>query len=249
MDVVVIDVGNSFTKVALTQEAGTARVRELPTGRATPEAVAALLPELRRGGPVHAIVGNVAAKECGDAAAAAVRRRYGAEPYRLAPCTRFPFAFAPGIDPAAVGEDLKALAAFCAARGPRAAGFSFGTASAAVLVADGALLGAAVAPGISMGVDAVCARTAGAGSALGVQVHGRTVIGLNARDALAAGAFHMRAGFVASFVREGAKALGAAAADLPAFVCGHDAQDVPGAVLANDAVVRGYRLIYLHNLP
>lgn len=226
-------------------ENATTAINELPTKALTLSTVCDTL--LKAPAVSHAIVGNVAAPEAAATVVAAIEHKYQIKPYRITRDTRYPFGFINNLDPMTVGEDLKALATFLVSQHQTAVGFSFGTAAAGILVANKTLAGAAIAPGLSMGIAALTHKTAQIGCNFNVPIHSQVCLGTNARDALAAGAYHLRAGFVSSFIKACAEALHIQAQALPAYLCGHEAQAVAHAQLVPDAILCGYYLIYLHN--
>lgn len=243
--VLVVDIGNSYTKCAVVNENATSAINELPTKALTLTSVCNTL--LTADKVNHAIVGNVAAPEVAATVVAAIEHKYQIKPYRISKATKYPFAFLDDTDPMTVGEDLKALAAFLVQKHATAVGFSFGTAAAGILVANKTLAGAAIAPGLSMGIHALTNKTAQIGAKINVPIHSQLRLGTNARDALAAGAYHLRAGFVSSFIDASAEALKMQAQALPAYLCGHEAQAVERTQLVPDAILRGYFGIYTHN--
>ncbi len=248
--VLVIDAGNSRTKIALF--GGSGRILKL-VKRPTADFVSArsaanlIKSEFGRFRYESAFLGSVVPGI--DPFFLRACERLGKRVFRIGPDARFNFRIAPKIRREQVGHDLFALAAYCSSRSDCAVGFSFGTGLAGIALADNTLVGAAIVAGLGENVRALFAKT-GLIKPIQVSPNGRRGIGRDTKGALEAGLFCLKNGFADQFARAAASESGLPIERFERVLTGHEIKRLDsgsGFHLSKNAILIGYFLIFRLN--
>ncbi|WP_027124235.1 type III pantothenate kinase [Mycoplasmoides pirum] len=164
--------------------------------------------------------------------------------------TKFNFEFDKKIKEKEVGNDILALATYCSYKAKNVLGFSFGTATVAILLINNVFKGASIISGLKINVESLFSRTYLINK-IQFDFRKKNLLGNDTRTAIESGLSNLKNGFV-SYLYDSVKSLYKfKCKNLMCIVCGHDINKLNvnfKYIKNNDAILIGYFLILKINL-
>lgn len=196
--ILIIDIGNSFTKVGIYQldKDKNEKIVLFETNKSISTfAIENKLNEFKDFNVKHVILGSVV-PELKEKFFNAIIKIFDINPYLINQSTKYSFELTDSIRKE-VGDDLLALSEYCCEIGNNVLGFSFGTAIASVFIKDKRLTGVFISPGLTFGLNHLI-KKASLLQELKISNKSNLVYGDNTIKSLEAGIHNLRRGVVMS---------------------------------------------------
>lgn len=250
-DTLVVDIGNSYCKMGIFKQAKLVAWYEVPTNKKNLSLTALrklLISQFQTYNVTGAIVGSVV-KGYVKIFVEAIQQVFNVKPYLLTDKTKLNFKFNKNINRNEVGQDLIALATYCATKADNVIGFSFGTASVGICLINKILKGAIITAGLSYNVKSLV-KEADMIDNNSFNIFREQLIGTNTKAAIEAGIYHLRNGFINSFYQTCQSLCKKNNTALHCVISGHEAFKIKSNFnyeVNPKAILFGYYQIYLLN--
>lgn len=249
--VLVIDIGNSYTKIAACKDNLVLKKYELLSNdNINVELISQILKnnfiKFQFSGSIIGSVVNKYKKIFINA----IKSIFNLKPYLINNHTLYTFKVNKKIQIKNVGDDILALATFCNSLSKDGIGFSFGSSIFGILVVDNEFIGASITMGLTNTVNSLI-QNIDLIKKTKINVFNKTpLIGTNTVSALEDGIYHMRNGFVNSFYNSYIQKYKLNSKYLNCVLTGYEANIINANFnyhIERNAILLGYYFIYLFN--